>query len=103
MGVEYRPIRALNIRAYYSHAEKGPDHTELGTMPREEIPPLDPIVWKSTSTGLLVTYQIVNDLYARLGYEWRNVSGEYEYIAEWTAEVYHGKTVTLQLGLNFGF
>ena len=77
--------------------------TALGTTPRDEIPPFEPIVWKSLSTGILATYQIVNDLYVRLGYEWRNVSGEQEYIEQWTAEEYHGKTGTLRLGMNFGF
>ncbi len=103
LGVEYRPIRTMNIRLYYNHAEKGPDNTELGTMPREEITPFDPIVWTSEKVGFLATYQLINDLYLRLGYEWRNVSGEEAYIEQWTPEVYHGKTGTLRIGINFGF
>ena len=103
MSVEYRPIRAMNIKAYYTHSEKGPDHTALGTMPRAEIPPFDPIVWTSNQAGILATYQLINDLYVRLGYEWRNVTGDEAYLEQWTAEEYHGKTGTLRLGLNFGF
>ena len=103
MGIEYRPIRTLNIKAYYTHAEKGPDHTALGTMPRAEISPYDPIVWTSNQAGILATYQLINDLYIRLGYEWRNVSGDEAYLEQWTANEYHGKTGTLRLGLNFGF
>lgn len=103
LGAEYRPLRALNIRAYYSHAEKGPDHTELGTMPRQGITSFDPIVWTSDRVGILATYQLINDLYLRLGYEWRNVTGETEYLELWTPEEYHGKTGTFRLGMNFGF
>ena len=72
-------------------------------MPREEIPPFDPIVWVSDRIGILATYQLINDLYVRLGYEWRNVTGETTYLEQWTPDEYHGKTGTLRLGLNFGF
>jgi len=103
VGAEYRPVRTLNISAYYKHSEKGPDHTELGTMPRAGTAPFDPIVWESKRIGLLATCQLVNDLYLRVGYEWRNVSGEEEYLDLWTPEEYHGKTGTFRIGLNYGF
>jgi hypothetical protein len=103
VGAEFRPIRTLNIRAWYAHSEKGPDHTALGTMPRDGIAPFDPIVWESVSAGILATYQVVNDLYVRLGYERRNVSGQPGYLNLWTPDEYHGKTGTLRLGLNYGF
>ncbi len=53
--------------------------------------------------GILATCQLINDLYARLGYEWRNVSGEQAYLERWTPEEYHGKTGTFRIGLNYGF
>ena len=103
LGVEYRPLRTMNIKVYYNHSLKGPDHTALGTMPRAEISPFEPTVWTSARIGILATVQIVNDLYARLGYEWRDVSGEQDYLDRWTPEEYHGKTGTLRIGLNYGF
>jgi hypothetical protein len=103
LGAEFRPIRTLNIRAWYSHSEKGPDHTAMGTMPRQGTTALEPIVWESASAGILASCQLVNDLYLRLGYEWRNVSGLPGYLNLWTPEVYHGQTGTLRLGLNYGF
>jgi hypothetical protein len=103
LGLEYRPVRTLQIAAYYKHAVKGPDHTELGTMPRTEITPVEPVVWESSRAGLLATCQLINDLYLRLGYEWRKVSGDTEYVEQWTPEVYHGTTGTLRIGLNYGF
>jgi hypothetical protein len=103
LGAEYRPFRTIAIKAYYNNSQKGPDHTELGTMPRDGIAPFEPIVWKSTRTGILATLQIINDLYARVGFEWRNVTGEESYLNRWTPMEYHGKTSTLRIGLNYGF
>lgn len=100
---EYRPWRTLNIKTYYNHSIKGPDHTELGTLPRSGIQPFEPVVWKSIRVGINATFQILNDLYARLGYEWCNVTGEQDLLDRWTPSVYHGKTGTLNIGLNYGF
>ena len=103
VGFEYRPVRTLNIKAYYNHSEKGPDHTALGTMPRQGITSFEPVVWKSNRVGILATMQLINDLYVRLGYEWRDVTGEAEYMERWTPEEYHGQTGTFRVGLNYGF
>ncbi len=103
-ALEYRPFRNLNLRAYYNRSVKGPDHTALGD-PRTGpvIAPFEPIVWESERLGVTATMQIINDLYMRLGYERRNVSGEQEYLEQWTPEVYHGRTGTLRVGVNYGF
>lgn len=103
IACEYRPWRTLILRGYYNWSIKGPDHTDMGTVPRDEIEPFEPVEWKSTRFGLLATLQIINDLYARLGYEWRDVTGEQANLDRWTPYVYLGKTGTLQIGLNFGF
>jgi len=103
LGFEYRPFRTLHIKSYYNYSVKGPGHTLLGTMPREEIDPFDPAVWKSVRVGIVATLQIVNDLSARIGFEWRDVSGDQFYMDRWTPGVYHGQTGTLNAGLNYGF
>ncbi len=72
-------------------------------MPRAAIPPFDPIVWESSRYGLLATVQLINDLSVRLGYEWRDVSGDQDYMDQWTADVYHGQTSTFRFGINYGF
>jgi hypothetical protein len=102
-SAEYSPLRTLRVKACLNHSLKGPDHTALGTLPRYNIVPFDPVVWESMRIGLLASVQLVNDLYLRLGYEWRNVTGEEETLDRWTPEVYHGKTGTLRMGLNYGF
>jgi len=110
LAAEYSPFRSLRLRLYYNRSLKGPDHTELETPGRASVPPFDPIVWESTRIGLRAYMQIVPGLHARLGYEWRNVTGDedymegqVDYVARWTPEVYHGETGTLLFGLNFGF
>jgi len=72
-------------------------------MPRQGITPFEPIVWTSDRVGILATMQLINDLYVRMGYEWRDVTGESEYLERWTPEEYHGQTGTFRVGLNYGF
>lgn len=104
LSAGYRPLRTMQVRAYFNRSVKGPDHTALGS-PRTgpAIAPFDPVVWESVRFGLLTTVQVVNDLYLRVGYEWRRVTGEQEYLDRWTPAVYHGRTGTLKIGLNYGF
>ncbi|PID92759.1 MAG: hypothetical protein CSA96_01765 [Bacteroidetes bacterium] len=98
----WRPWRALNLKAWYRHASKGPDHSALGTS-RLGIVPFEPIVWESMHAGVLASLQLSNEFYLRLGYEWRRVSGEEAYIEQWTAGPYHGETGTWRMGINIGF
>jgi len=103
VALEYKPLRTLKLKGYYNYALKGPDHTLLGTTPRTTMPLFDPIVWESTRIGLSASMQVINDLYLRLGYEWRNVSGDQDMMDMWTPEVYHGQTGTVNVGVNYGF
>jgi hypothetical protein len=99
----YKPYRNMVVQLSYTHALKGPDHTELGTMPRETIKSFTPVVWESKSLAFNASWQPFNDLYLRLGYEWRNVSGDPAALVEYTPEFWWGKTGTLNIGVNFGF
>jgi len=103
LAAEYRPWRTLLVKAYYNRSVKGPDHTELGTQPRDEVDPFVPIVWESARAGLSASAQVISDLYVRLGVEWRQVTGDQAYLDRWTPEEYHGTTTTVRLGLNYGF
>lgn len=99
----YRPIRNMDVNFSWCHAEKGPDHTFLGTADRVTISPLDPIVWESDEIELNISWQIINDTYIRLGYSLRNVSGEQSYLDMWTPIFQQGKTGTLNFGVNIGW
>jgi hypothetical protein len=103
VNIGYKPIRNLKIDLHYTGAKKGPDHTMLGTEPRTTIEPFTPIVWESDELGLNLSWQIINDGYLRFGYTYRNIRGDQTYLDLWTTEYYHGKTGTLNMGLNFGF
>ena len=104
IALEYRPLRSVLIRGYFNRSVKGPDYTALGVWEAgPAVAPFEPIVWQSNRAGLLATMQVVHDLYLRVGYEWRDVSGEQEYMDGWTPAVYHGRTGTLRIGLNYGF
>ena len=97
-----RPVRAMQIEAEYTNARKGPDHTAIGDN-RVTITSFTPIVWQSNEFAVNVSWEIINDGYLRVGYSWRNVTGEEHYLKEYTPEYWWGKTGTLQVGLNFGF
>ena len=102
-SISWSPWRTLSVKGYLNKSLKGPDHTALGTMPRASFPSFDPIVWESMKMGLLVKVQLVNDLCLRLGYEWRDVTGEQAYLERWTPDEYHGQTNTFHFGINYGF
>lgn len=103
IAAAYKPFRTLELKTYLNHSQKGPDHSELGTMPRTTMQLFDPILWESTRLGISTSLQVINDLYVRLGYEWRNVSGDQTMLNIWTPAVYHGKTTTFNFGINYGF
>lgn len=102
LSASYSFARTLRMKVYLNRSMKGPDHTLLGS-PRITIEPFEPAVWESLRYGVLTSFQLLNDLYLKVGYEWRNVTGEQEFLDMWTPAVYHGKTGTLRIGINYGF
>ncbi|MCF8378537.1 MAG: hypothetical protein K9H49_03105 [Bacteroidales bacterium] len=99
----YRPGRNMDIKLSWNHAEKGPDHTLLGSLPRQSIEPFTPTVWTSDKLTLNFNWQIINDIYLRIGYSFQNVEGEESYLDMWTPEFEQGKTGTLNFGINVGW
>ncbi len=102
VSLGFRPWRNVDIGASYTGIIKGPDHTALGTD-RLGIRPFTPIVWQSDEYALNMSWEVINDGYLRIGYSWRNVTGEESYIEEYLPEFYRGKTGTFSMGMNFGF
>jgi hypothetical protein len=99
----FRPLRATKIQVSWTSARKGPDHTELGTLPRMTIKPFDPIVWESDKLSIQFSWQVINDAYFRIGYTYSDIRGDIEYLERYTPEVWRGKVNGLNVGINYGF
>jgi hypothetical protein len=97
-GLNYRPLRALNINLFFLDAIRGPDYTELGTN-RVGNPPLSSVEWHNTTVGLKASYQVINDLYMWISYAHSDVSGD----VRWSPEYFYGTKNTINLAMSFGF
>ncbi len=102
-NIGYKPIRNLDVRISYCMAQKGPDHTLLGSMPRMKQTPFTPIVWESDEIGFRAHWQIINDVYLNAAFMARNIRGDQSYLDMWTPEYFHGKTNTFQFGVNISY
>jgi hypothetical protein len=91
------------IQLSYTDILKGPDHTDLGTMPREKITPFVPIVFESRSLELRASWQLINDLYFNIAYIHKTVSGDPDAVSTFSPEFWWGTSNSLNIGLNFGF
>lgn len=98
LAIETKPIRGLVVNLSYTFAQKGPDHTALGSD-RLGLPFMESIEWESKMIILRTHYEVINDGFIFLEYMHRNVEG----VPEYTSELWLGKTNTLSFGANFGF
>ncbi|MBN2365316.1 MAG: hypothetical protein JXL67_04085, partial [Calditrichaeota bacterium] len=99
MNLQYKPIRGLVIDLWWLYAQKGPDYTELATE-RLGRPFMKTVEWENNTFGLKGRYEIINDGYIYAGFEFSNISGD---VNIYTDEMWHGKTSTVSVGINFGF
>jgi hypothetical protein len=96
----YKPVRGLCLGLSYLFAQKGPDHTELGTF-RLGIPFLESVEWENNTFRFSARYQIINDAYFYGEYLYSDISGNE--LEKYTHPLWHGKTNTFTIGANFGF
>jgi len=99
----WKPLRTMTIQLSYTDILKGPDHTSLGTVSRDRITPFIPIVYQSQSIEFTASMQIINDLFIKLGFIHRNVTGDANYLLQFSPEFWWGETNSLHVGLNYGF
>jgi hypothetical protein len=97
-SASYRPLRALDIKLWYTDAVRGPDYTLLGT-PRVGNPPLASVEWSSRALGLAADYQVINDVYAWLSVVRSDISGDVTLAPEY----FRGEKVSVNFGLTVGF
>lgn len=99
----WKPFRAMIIQLSFTDVLKGPDHTLLGTKPREEIDPFVPVVFQEQTIRFDANYQIIHDLFIRFGFSHRKLTGDPFYLDLYAPVFWHGTTNNLELGINYGF
>jgi len=98
IGLDYRPLRTLDINLFYIDAIRGPDYTALGTK-RLGNPPLASVEWHNTTYGMKASYQVINDLYTWCSATYSNIRGN----AGWSPDYFYGKKRTVNMGVTVGF
>jgi len=98
LAFDYKPLRATNIRLWFSDAVRGPDYTETGGVRAGEAP-LQSIEWQNTSVGLKISYQVINDVYTWFTATYSEISGD----ERWSPEYFYGYKTTLNAGVTVGF
>ena len=99
LALEAKPIRGLWIQLSYLSAKKGPDYDSLGGD-RLGLPFLETIEWENKTFSIKVRYEIINDGFVFAKYRYSNITGD---VNKYTHPLWHGKTNTFSLGINFGF
>jgi hypothetical protein len=100
LALDCKPLRGLDIRLSGMLAQKGPDYTLMGSN-RLGLPFLESIEWENRTIALDARYQVINDAYVYASWQYSNIQGND--LDRYTHPLFHGKTNTFNLGLNFGF
>ncbi len=98
LSLQFKPLRGLAFDLSYTFAQKGPDHTVLGSN-RLGLPFMENVEWENKMLILRTEYEIVNDGFVSAEYMYRKVDG----LPDYTPVVWQGTTNTFSIGVNFGF
>lgn len=98
----YKPARGMDASITYTRADKGPDHTALGT-PRLGIKPFTPILWEKDELILSFSWQIINDLSLSASWIHSNIRGDETLLNTWTPSFWQGRKDMLRLGIAVGY
>ncbi len=74
LGLTWQPWRGLQVASSYRYARKGPDYNALGGK-RRGLPFLSEERWYRSEFGVELTYQIIYNAYACLGYQYLRSGG----------------------------
>lgn len=106
-AIEFRPLRGMKVKTWYSLAQKGPDMSYDRTKdPETGIPGhfgktfMESVEWEQNELGLAINYQILNDFFVFADIIKASRDGNYE---QYNSEYYQGNTLTYSFGMNFGF
>ncbi|MBE0668109.1 MAG: hypothetical protein IH593_10645, partial [Bacteroidales bacterium] len=97
-ALEYKPVRAMNIRLWHERSERGDDFQSIGG-PRLGLPYLNPVVWNSITTGFEINYLITGGVSVNASLTKSVVEG----IEGWIAPHLYGSNTTVSGGIVWGF
>jgi hypothetical protein len=97
-ALDYKPIRAMNIRLWHERSERGPDYQSIGGA-RVGLPYLETIEWSNVTTGLEIRYLITGGVQAKVSLIKSDIEGE----ESWTAPHLYGRTTIFNGGIVWGF
>lgn len=107
LAASFKPVRGMNISAYYEKLRKGPGYPYIrSTNPETGIPGvhglpfMDEVLWEQSRYGLSVKYQLINDLYLFAEIQRKISGGEEE---NYTAPFFLGDLWIASVSINFGF
>jgi len=98
LALTIKPIRGLIIDMFYTFAQKGPDHTALGSE-RLGLPFMENVEWENKMFIFRSQYEIVNDGFVFAEYMYRKVEG----LPDYSPAIWQEPSNTFSLGVNFGF
>ena len=112
VSMTYRPLSQLHLSARYKNAFTGNDYEyniNYG-IPIDELPILKDITWQEKSLEFTASYELLNNVYCKLFYEYSNIQGfdadgktAEDYLMKYTPQFYHGKQHTFGVQFNIGF
>lgn len=97
-SIQYKPLARVITEISYTNIKKGPDYQDIGAPSRWGLPFLSPVIFESNSLNFNVSYLIKNNVSIFGGFQYRNNIGDMSFVPD----VYHGKSSTFNLGLNWG-
>ncbi len=98
----YKPIRGLHLSLLYSLARHGEAY-DYKTTSNRGLKFMEDVLWENQTFLIKAKYEIVNNTYVYLNYQYSNITGNQEYIERYTPEYYWGETGTFTVGMNLGF
>lgn len=112
ISATYKPFSRLRIKTHYRHAWHGSDYqyNVNSSVKIDELPVLEDKTWENQTLGLTASYELLNNVYLKLFYEYSNIRGFDEdgssaedYLMKFTPQFYHGKQHTVGMQFNLGF
>jgi hypothetical protein len=103
IGIGYKPIRGLHISFEYNTARHGDDFDYATITTNQGLKFMENVMWKQQQYRLSAVYEVVNNAYVYLKYQYSDVTGDQSYIEKYTPEYYWGQTSTVAVGFNVGF